>query len=150
MDNNVIQALIVRITKWGLESPQRSGMGLEDLRKSLAELYTFCLAIDYTFEEASYPDSPDVDYDEIRSNVSANFPDFGYYYTLSTINPQEEPELYMGDAIDDLSDIISDLLEMKWRLENNGSPDALWFLEISFISHLEQHIIDLLNYIRNM
>lgn len=144
-------SLIDSITKWGLYSNPQNDTGLEELRRSLAKLYAYCVTIDYDFEdETSYPDSPDVDYNAIRQTVAVNFPDFGYYYALSTFNPYEEPELHMGDAIDDLADIISDLLETKWRFDNNGENDALWFLELNFISHFEQHIIDLLHYIRNM
>jgi hypothetical protein len=150
MNKTTLVTLTDHIIKWGLQTPISSDTGLDELRKNLAALYTFCLSIEYPVDEGDYVDSPDYDYNVIRENVMANLPDFGYYYTLSTLNPHQEPELLMGDAIDDLADIVSDLLEAKWRLENNGEPDALWFLEISFISHLEQHILDLLNYIRNV
>ncbi len=143
-------SLIDSITKWGLHTQLPNDTILEELRRSLAELYLYCINIDYDFDEASYPDSPDVDYNVIRETVAVNFPDFGYYHTLSSLNPHEEPELHMGDAIDDLTDIICDLLCTRWRYESNGEMDALWFLEFKFIFHFEQHIIDLLHYIQNM
>lgn len=146
----ILTPLIDSVTKWGLYVNEQNDTALEELRRSLAGLYAYCVNINYEFDEVSYPDSPDIDYNAIRETVAVNFPDFGYYYTLSTFNPYEEPELHMGDAIDDLADIISDLLETKWRYDNNGEADALWYLELNFISHFEQHIIDLLHYIRNM
>lgn len=36
----------------------------------------------------------------------------------------------IGDAIDDLSDIIIDLLEIKGRIENNSLADGIWFFEL--------------------
>ena len=150
MNKSTLLTITGHFTKWGLPTSLSQNMGLDELRKNLAELYVFCLDIDYQVDEGNYEDSPDCDYNSIRENVMINLPDFGYYHILSTLNPKEEPELFMGDAVDDLADIISDLLEAKWRLENNSEADALWFLEISFISHLEQHILDLLNYIRNI
>ncbi|KUJ53355.1 hypothetical protein [Chryseobacterium sp. JAH] len=52
----------------------------------------------------------------------------------------------IGDAIDDLSDIILDLLQIKWRIENNSPDDGLWYFQLVFSSHTQQHIIDLLSY----
>ena len=150
MNKDTLLTITDHFTKWGLPASLSQNVGLDELRKNLADLYVFCLDIDYLVDEGNYEDSPDCDYSAIRENVMINLPDFGYYHVLSTLNPKEEPELFMGDAVDDLADIISDLLEAKWRLENNSEADALWFLEISFISHLEQHILDLLNYIRNI
>ena len=147
-ESKKLLSLIDAVAKWGLYT-NPAETALEELRRSLAELYAFCVNIHYDFDEEYYPDSPDTDYNAIRQTITVNFPDFGYYYVLSTFNPNENPELYMGDAIDDLADIISDLLETKWRYEHNGETDALWFLELSFVSHFEQHIIDLLHYIRN-
>ena len=54
----------------------------------------------------------------------------------------------IGDAIDDLTDIIIDLSEIKWRIENNSLADGLWFFELIFYAHTQQHILDLLNYMK--
>lgn len=54
----------------------------------------------------------------------------------------------MGDATDDLTDIILDLLQIKWRIENNSPNDGLWYFQLIFASHTQQHIIDLLNYLK--
>lgn len=54
----------------------------------------------------------------------------------------------IGDAIDDLSDIILDLLQIKCRIENNSPVDGLWYFQLVFSGHTQQHIIDLLNYLK--
>jgi hypothetical protein len=51
----------------------------------------------------------------------------------------------IGDAIDDLTDLITDLIEIKWNIENYSLADELWCFELNFYSHTLQHIIDLLN-----
>ena len=54
----------------------------------------------------------------------------------------------IGDAIDDLSDIITDLLQIKWRIENNSLANGLWYFELIFYGHTQQHILDLLNFMK--
>lgn len=71
--------------------------------------------------------------------------------TLSSIwkNSNKDAEIGMGDAVDDLSDIIYDLLEVKWRLEHTSETDAWWHFLFTFQAHTQQHLIDLLNYLKN-
>jgi hypothetical protein len=57
-------------------------------------------------------------------------------------------DVSIGDAVDDLSDIIIDLLEIKWRIENNSLADGLWFFEFIFNNHTKLHILELLNYLK--
>lgn len=61
---------------------------------------------------------------------------------------ENKTENTLGDAVDDLLDIIKDLLEVKWRIENNSLDDGVWFFKFIFRSHTQQHILDLLNYIK--
>ena len=53
-----------------------------------------------------------------------------------------------GYAVDDLSDIILDLLEVKWRIENNNLADGIWYFKLIFQSHTQQHIINLLRFMK--
>lgn len=62
---------------------------------------------------------------------------------------EKDPELRVGDAIDDLVDVITDLLEIKWRYENNGKNDAFWFFKLIFFTHTQQHIIDILKFMKS-
>lgn len=115
----------------------------------MLNLYSIVLDITYSFDEKDYSDCPDFDYKRIRENVENNFPNFGFYNSVSDLNITSDHQIILGDAIDDLSDIVKDLLEVKWRIENNSINDGLWFLTFIFESHSEQHLIDLLNYIKN-
>lgn len=58
-------------------------------------------------------------------------------------------DLAIGYSIDDSTDIIADLLEIKWRIENNRIDDGLWFFELIFKRHTQEHIIDLLTYMKH-
>jgi len=57
-------------------------------------------------------------------------------------------EIGIGDALDDLTDIIKDLLVVKWKMDNTSEMDALWEFEFSMRTHSEQHLIDLLKFIK--
>lgn len=39
-------------------------------------------------------------------------------------------------------------MNAKRRIENNSLANGLWFFELTFNSHTQQHILDLLNYIK--
>jgi hypothetical protein len=81
--------------------------------------------------------------------VASNFKDFGFYKSTFDINDvHNTKDNAIGDAIDDLCDIILDLLEIKWRIDNNSMADGLWYFEFIFKSHTQQHILDLLNYMK--
>ena len=68
---------------------------------------------------------------------------------MNTEKVLDDPENAIGDAIDDLSDIIYDLLEVKWRKENNSENDACFFFELLFSNHIQEHLLGLLNYMKN-
>ncbi len=55
----------------------------------------------------------------------------------------------IGDAIDDLTDIINDLLEIKWRFEHTTEKQTLWYFELLIRIHSEQHLVDLLKYLKD-
>ncbi|MCO6149409.1 DUF5063 domain-containing protein [Flavobacterium sp. NRK1] len=143
--NNVIASII----KWGFSHQIESIDKVEYLKNYLIKLYVLSLDINYVFDETEYTDSPDFNYNLIRKNVEYNFPDFGFYNTVSDFTFENITEIVLGDAIDDLSDIIKDLMEVKWRIENNSINDALWYFKFIFKSHSEQHLINLLNYVKN-
>lgn len=47
-----------------------------------------------------------------------------------------------------MTDIIYDLLEVKWRIEHNSLKDGLWYFKFIFQEHTKQHILDLLNFMQ--
>ena len=118
------------------------------LEKSLVKIYSLYFDIEYKFDETDYGD-----FDEeklpIRKNIESNFPEFGLYKMIMDINDLDNKVSDgIGDAVDDLTDITLDLLEVKWRIENNSLQDGLWFFQFIFYNHTQQHILDLLNYMK--
>jgi hypothetical protein len=140
---------INKIAKYGLQPNLTEVDKEKSLAKSLVKIYNLYFEIEYEFDETDYPDFDNEKYQNIRQNVESNFKDFGFYKMVLEINDMVNDEIGIGDAVDDLSDIIKDLLEVKWRIENNSLNDGLWFFNFIFNSHTEKHIIDLLNYIKH-
>ncbi len=140
---------INEIVKYGLQ-PNLTVTDKEKLlERNLVKIYDLYFDIKYKFDETDFPDFDKSQLPDIRQNVSSNFKDYGFYKTILDINDiYNLTDNAIGDAIDDLSDIIIDLLEIKWRIENNSLADGLWFFELIFNSHTQQHILDLLNFMK--
>jgi hypothetical protein len=137
------------ITKYGL----RPNLIIPDkeklLEKDLVNIYNLYFEIKFDFDQTDYPDFDKTHLPNVRQNIESNFKDFGFYKTILDINDIDNlQDNAIGDAIDDLNDIIIDLLEIKWRIENNSLADGLWFFELTFRTHIQQHILDLLNYLK--
>lgn len=140
---------INKIVKFGLEPNVATTDKEKVLEENLVRIYGLYFDIQYTFDETDFPEFDKTEYSDIRQNVSSNFKDFGFYKIVSDINDIDNlKDIAIGDALDDLTDIILDLLEIKWRIENNCMSDGLWFFELTFYSHTQQHILDLLNYMK--
>jgi hypothetical protein len=143
--------IINEIVKYGLNSDIEIKDKEKDLENSLVKLYSKYFSINYEFDNKKYTDfNKEKTYPNIIENVKNNFKDFGWYHSILNLEDiLEEPKKGTGDAIDDLSDIIYDLLEIKWKNENNSENDAWWFFEFIFHAHTQQHLINLLNYLKN-
>lgn len=142
---------INEIVKYGLQpnlttdKNERSKL----LEKSLVKIYSLYFDIEYTFDETDSADFDKQKLLKIRQNVESNFPDFGLYKkVIDFTDLDNKVDDGIGDAIDDLTDIILDLLEIKWRIETNSLADGLWYFQLIFYSHTQQHILDLLNYMK--
>lgn len=140
---------INEIVKYGLQ-PNLTVTDKEKLlERHLVKIYDLYFDIDYKFDETDFPDFDKSQLPDIRQNVESNFKDYGFYKTILDINDIDNLKgNAIGDAIDDLSDIITDLLEIKWRIENNSLADGLWYYQLIFYGHTQQHILDLLNYMK--
>ena len=146
---NKLRELIDKITEFGINPKVELTDKTDVLKKLLVEIYSEFLNAESEFDETDYEEEPDFDYKEIREKVKSNFPELGCYGTILDINKiAQESELAIGDAIDDLSNIIKDLLVVKWRFENTSEIDAIWDFEFSMRTHLEQHLVDLLKYLK--
>ena len=140
---------INEIVKYGLQANLTVTDKEKLLERNLVKIYDLYFDIEYKFDETDFPDFDKSQLPNIRQNVASNFNDFGFYKTILNINDIDNlKESEIGDAIDDLTDIIVDLLEIKWRIENNSLADGLWFFELTFFIHTQQHILNLLNYMK--
>ncbi len=144
-----LKAIINDIVKYGLQ-PKLNVVNKEiELEENLIKIHLLQFGIDNINVEKDYPDF-DRSIPNLFENIKSNFPKFGYYKVIENINNLTVwDDLGMGDAIDDLQDIILDLLEIKWRIDNNSLEDGLWHFKFLFKNHTQQHILDLINYIRN-
>lgn len=103
-----------------------------------------------------YPDVPDVgsshDGDPPRDSgpdffkrLGARYPDYGFYPTADPMGQLgESPSV--GDAIDDLGDIILDMRTVVWLADHAGNDDAHWSFRLMFF-HWGTHARDLLRYL---
>jgi hypothetical protein len=140
---------INEIVKYGLQPNLTVTDKEKFLERHLVKIYDLYFDIEYKFDETDFPDFDKTQLPDLRQNVESNFKDYGFYKTILDINDIDNlKDNAIGDAIDDLSDIIADLLEIKWRIENNSLADGLWFFELIFYSHTQQHILDLLNFMK--
>jgi len=87
-------------------------------------------------------------YKKRREICSARFPFLGYYNLPENITHQiGETSWLVGDAIDDLADILGDLQEVLGCYEKNYSNDALWHFSFGYRSHWGYHAENLLWYL---
>ena len=140
---------INEIVKYGLQ-PNLSITDKEILLKvALEKICDLFFRIEYEFDETEYIDFNRAKLPNIRTNVESNFNNFGFYKLVDDTNSIGNlKDDLLGDAVDDLTDIIIDLLEIKWRIETNSLADGLWYFQFVFQTHTQQHIIDLLNFMK--
>jgi len=140
---------INELVKYGIQPNLTVADKEKLLERNLVKIYDLYFDIKYDFDKTDFPDFDKSQLPDIRQNVQSNFKDYGPYKAILDINDVHNlKDNAIGDAIDDLTDIIIDLLEIKWRIENNSLADALWFFELSFYSHTQKHLLDLLNYMK--
>jgi hypothetical protein len=120
------------------------------LERDLVRLYVMQWEVQCVFDDKEYPEW-DRSLPDLRKNIANNFPNFGWYKVV--LNPDdmtEYNEIGLGDAVDDLHDIIREILEVKWRLEYNSVDNGLWFFKFIFSAHIKEHLIGLLKYLNDL
>ena len=138
------------VIKWGIYPHLKIEDKERLLEESLVQLYSIYFEINYEFDETEFPDFDRSILPDIQKNIASNFPDYGLYHSIINHHKIDaKPEYAVGDAIDDLADIIIDLLEVKWSFQNNSERDASWHFELSFQSHMQWHLLSLLTYIKS-
>ena len=142
--------IIDEISKWGLSIDVKIEEKEKDLEKHLVQFYAKYFEIKYEFDDKDYTEFIKPNLTDLRKNISLNFPDFGLYHNLADSHKfEKEADLIVGDAVDDLIDITLGLLEIKWRYEYNSENDALWYFQLTFYTHTQQHILNLLNFLKS-
>ena len=144
-----LKKLIDRTIEFGTNEKLESQNKTREIQKLLVGIYAEYLKLETEFDATNYKEPLNLNYDGIRSIVTEHFPCFGWYpYAWETHKLKENTELVTGDSIDDLTDIIKDLIEVQWRLENNREKDGLYQFEFLMKHHSEQHLVDLLKYLK--
>ncbi|CAM1374676.1 DUF5063 domain-containing protein [Tenacibaculum xiamenense] len=140
-----LRKLIDQITEFGINPKVELTDKINFLKKLLVGVYSEFLDLVFEFDRMDYNEEPNFDYNEIRRNIKSNFPDFDLYSMVLDSNKMEPNiEIVCGDELDDLTDIVKDLLAVKWRMDNTSKNDALWHFEFLMRTHSEQHLVDLL------
>lgn len=141
--------IIDGIAKYGLMADLEIKNKEEDLEQLLVLLYAYSFRVEYKFEDQNYPAFNKKLFPNVIDNVQKNFPSFGFYHSILNLDEiSADAETGTGDAVDDLSDIIYDILQIKWRIENNSEADGLRYFKLIFDAHTQQHLIDLLNFMK--
>jgi hypothetical protein len=151
-DNAKMKELIPtinEIVKYGLYPNLTTTDRHKLLEKDLIKIYSLYFQINYEFDNADFPNFDASQLPNIKQNLKSNFSDFGLYKTALDIDDIDNlNDNAIVEAIDDLADITFDLLEIKWRIESNSLNDGLWYFDLIFPSHTQQHILNLLNYLK--
>lgn len=91
---------------------------------------------------------PENDYPAIRKAAEVAFPNWGFYNVAGEITQNiGECEIHVGDAIDDVTDIINDLKMVYWSYQNEPEEMAIWHLLDSFNNHWRAHMRSLQFYV---
>lgn len=86
------------------------------------------------------------DYQIVRRQAEKLFPELGLYGIADPLEVPNEKAM-IGDAMDDISDIIRDLKEVFWRWQNLGADDAHWHFRFGYQTHWGRHLHELRLYL---
>jgi hypothetical protein len=121
------------------------------LMQSLDRLALCCHSVAVQFDERDFPDAPVHDYAQTRAIIGDRFPTLGYYNVAAEIAREiGATTVNTGDAIDDLTDIATDLRAVLWYCDNTSMDDALFHFTWSFRSHWGRHLRELQLYLHDL
>jgi hypothetical protein len=93
------------------------------------------------FDKKHYSNPPKSDSKYLRSIVEKKFPFYGYYNIPENVTGNvANTGILVGDAIDDIVDILSEFQGVYWRWKNNSVEDALWHFKQGFYHHWGEHL----------
>lgn len=85
-------------------------------------------------------------YSELYNKLGKRFPELGLYAIRDPLNLTTNEEL-MGDAIDDLADIVGDLQKVIWRSNHVDAENAIWHFCNLYAIHWGRHLRELSLYL---
>ncbi len=97
--------------------------------------------------ELEPPERAHGDYKAAYDLIGQRYPDLGYYGVADPKRLPPDLEATIGDAVDDLADIVGDLERGIWRFENTNADDAFWHLRFDYRSHWGFHARELSLYL---
>lgn len=116
------------------------------LLRVLNSLELACLDLPDVEPDDQEGNSPNT-YDKRRSEVTTAFPEFGWYHSMRPSAVDEATEAGVGDAVDDLADILRDIDGVLWTEANEGESNAIWEAKFSYEHHAGSHLADLRSYL---
>lgn len=119
-------------TVWDGDPPTFSAL-IEVLDRLLVS-YHDTLSVEAPFHEL---EPPDRDWKKVYDQACKRFPKLGLYPIADPSEPYSD-SLMMGDAIDDIADITSDLRNTVWYADNHSDQYANAYFK-NFYFHWGQH-----------
>ena len=99
----------------------------------------------------TFADTQKQNYTAIRSLVIRHFPELGLYNLPQAITDHiGQTDIVVGDAVDDLTDIVCDLSGVIWCFEHTDENDALWHLRFGYQHHWGKHLRTLQLYLYSL
>lgn len=92
-------------------------------------------------DAAGEGEPPERDYKATRERIAALFPELGYYASAPA-GETLDAEVTVGDAIDDLADIYSEVLDVAWCFASTSAEDAVRLFRFGFAHHWGRHLAD--------
>jgi hypothetical protein len=113
---------------------------------ALDRLELSCLALPEVEPDDSVGESPNT-YTARYQSLSSAFPELGYYYTVRASPPDKPEEPTVGDAADDLADILRDLDGALWAEQHEGWRNGIWEAKFGYEHHFGAHLVGLRSYL---
>lgn len=88
---------------------------------------------------------PEADSAALTKRLGERFPDYGFYPVADPLGASDAP-LMLGDAIDDLLDLVLDLGAAVWLADHVGLDHAHWYLRLLHF-HWGRHLRELALYL---
>ena len=124
---------------------------IPQLARSLDELSFAYHLSDGKFDQTETPDPPENDYRLARAIIEKRFPKLGNYSVPTVVDSEDtQVSIELSDAIDDLTDIVTDLQEILWRWHHTSVDDALWHFRLTFETHWGAHLRSLQWYLHHL